>query len=124
MNKQKYVLRERNDFLYNNYNPNMIPSQSTDPPYQNFQNNQGQILQNISAKYPYVENILRQNVGHRGSFYMSYSDSVEWRDKIFTGILLETGRDYLLIEDEKTKENVILLTVYLNFATFNEKIMY
>ena len=75
-------------------NPNnfTVTSQGTAPPYQNFipqPNFNNQINNNpISQDVDYAENILELNTGKFANFYMSYSDSLEWRDKIFSGILL------------------------------------
>ena len=35
------------------------------------------------AEQTYVENILRVNVGKKGTFYFSYTGSKAWNDKIY-----------------------------------------
>ena len=50
----------------------------------------------------YVENILRLNKGKLATFYFSYPDSVEWRDRTYTGIIEAAGRDHIIVSDPKT----------------------
>lgn len=72
----------------------------------------------------YIENILRLNRGKLATFYMSFPDSVEWRDKVFTGIIEAAGRDHIIISDPKTGQWYLLLMIYLNYVDFDEKINY
>ena len=53
-----------------------------------------------------------------------YSDSVEWRDKMYTGIIEQAGRDHLIISDPSTGKWYLLLMIYLDYVEFNEKINY
>ena len=45
---------------------------------------------------------------------------MEWRDKIFTGTILEEGRDYLLLRDAQNRV-ILLWLVYINYAIFEEE---
>lgn len=72
----------------------------------------------------YIENILRLNRGKLATFYMSFPDSVDWRDKTFTGIIEAAGRDHIIISDPKTGRWYLLLMIYLNYVDFEEKINY
>jgi hypothetical protein len=49
----------------------------------------------------YIESILRNNQGKKVKVHASFSDSVEWRDRISEGIILHAGRDNLALFDEK-----------------------
>ncbi len=91
------------------------------PPIQNFPNYQGQ-NQNPIGQPQYAENLLQLNRGKMAKFYMSYSDSIEWRDRIFEGIIEDAGRDYTLLRDPKDNHSTILWNVYLNFVEFEEPI--
>lgn len=104
--------------------PNIIPNQSTQPPIANMPNynNKMMILQSNPEQDPYAENLLVRNVGKLATFYMSYSDSLEWRDKIFTGIIEAAGRDYALVSDPNTGKWNLLWTVYLSYVVFDEPI--
>lgn len=102
-------------------NPSYIPSQSTYPPYTGIPNypvNQG-ISSNSSQGNQYAESIFTKNRGRTVSVYFSYPDSVEWRDKVFTGTIIDDGRDYLLLRD-KDQKTILLWLVYINYAIFDE----
>ena len=72
----------------------------------------------------YNENILRANIGKIATFYMTFTDSVEWRDKAFTGVIEEAGRDHVIISDPKTGKWTLLVLLYLDYIEFNEPINY
>ena len=52
---------------------------------------------------------------------MSYSDSLEWRDRVFTGTIVGAGRDYAVVRDSNN-HNFLLWTVYLSYVEFREDI--
>lgn len=122
----------KDEFMNNNFyqtprqnpvfnRPAIIPSQSTEPPITDFvspTNPTGQI------EDQFAENILQKNRGKLATFYMSYSDSLEWRDRIFTGIIEQSGKDYALISDPNTGKWTLLWTVYLNFVVFDEPVKF
>jgi len=72
----------------------------------------------------YIENILRLNKGKRVNVYVSYPDSNEWRDKIYSGIIEEAGRDHLIISDPSSGNWYLLRMIYLDYVEFMEKINY
>ena len=78
----------------------------------------------LPMEQSYVENILRLNKGKIASFYMSYPDSNEWRDKIFTGIVEQAARDHVVVFDPKNGKWYLLLSIYLNYIVFDEEINY
>lgn len=80
--------------------------------------------QMLDIEQSYIENILRLNRGKLATFYMSFPDSVDWRDKIFTGVIEAAGRDHIIISDPKTGKWYLLLMIYLNYVEFEEKINY
>lgn len=71
-----------------------------------------------------IENILRLNKGKRVRVYASYPDSNEWRDKIYTGIIEESGRDHLILSDPSTGNWWLIRMLYVNYVEFDEKINY
>lgn len=118
-----------NNTLYPNYsNPITVPGQGgTQPPIQNvpgvsLPNMNDNVINYPASNPPYAEDLLALNRGKIASFYMSYSDSVEWRDRVFTGVIEDSGRDYALVSDPKTGKWTILWLVYLNFVEFDEPI--
>ena len=79
---------------------------------------------NYNGGEAYNENILRANIGKIATFYMTFTDSVEWRDKSFTGVIEEAGRDHVIISDPKTGKWTLLVLLYLDYIEFNEPINY
>ncbi len=78
----------------------------------------------LPLEQSYVENILRLNKGKKATAYVSFSDSVDWRDKKFTGIIEQAGRDHLIISDPDTGKWYLILMIYLDYVEFEEKINY
>ena len=72
----------------------------------------------------YVENILRLNKGKVASIYMTFPDSNEYRDRIFTGVVEQAARDHVVISDPKTGKWYLLLSIYVDFIVFDEEINY
>lgn len=79
-------------------------------------------LQANPAEQSYVENILRLNKGKVATFYMSFPDSNEWRDRKFTGVVEQAGRDHVIVSNPKNGEWYLLLAIYLNYVVFDEPI--
>lgn len=78
----------------------------------------------LPTEQSFVENILRMNKGKKVKAYVSYSDSVEWRDKVFEGIIEQAGRDHLILSDPSTGNWYLILLIYLDYVEFPEKINY
>ena len=106
-------------------------------PNQNFQPNQpnldASMYPNTQPLQPgqisdfeesYIENILRLNKGKVGTFYMTYNDSLEYRDKVYRGIIQAAGKDHIVISDTRDGKRYILLLVYLDYVEFDEPINY
>ena len=97
--------------------------------YYNTQQNQYPQYPNTSTKRlteeeSYIENIVRANKGKMATFYMSYGDSNEWRDRTYKGIIEAAGVDHIIISDPKDGRRYILLNVYLDWIEFNDEINY
>ena len=71
----------------------------------------------------YIENILRDNYGKLATIYMNFEGS-QWGSKVFKGELLEAGKDHILIKDNQTGMNYLLLSIYLSYISFDENIEY
>lgn len=72
----------------------------------------------------YIENILRLNKGKKATAYFSFTDSLTHKDKVFTGIIEQAGRDHLIMSDPETGKWYMMLMIYLDYVEFNEKINY
>lgn len=78
----------------------------------------------LPMEQSYIENILRLNKGKMVKAYVSFPDSTEWRNKIFEGRIEQAGRDHLIISNPKNGEWYLILMIYLNYVTFDEKVNY
>jgi len=106
--------------------------------YQNptFPNNQNQIsnyqtppgnISNMEMDYnesSYIENILRLNKGRKVNAYVTFPDSSDWRNKIFTGTIEEAGKDHLILKDVMTGNWYLIRILYLDYVEFMEPINY
>ena len=107
-------------------NPGMInnPNSANTPnPINNF-NQDYNMGTSLPMEQSYIENILRLNKGKMVKAYVSFPDSTEWRHKIFAGRIEEAGRDHLIISNPNTGEWDLILMIYLNYVTFDERINY
>lgn len=91
----------------NNYTDNIVP-----------------VGTELTMEQSYIENILRLNKGKKVKAYVSYPDSLDWKDSIYNGIIEEAGRDHLIISNPETGKWYLILMIYLNFVEFEEKINY
>ena len=71
----------------------------------------------------YIENILRLNLGKMISAYMNFENS-QWGSKVFKGRLEAAGKDHIIISDPQTGTRYLLLSIYLDYVTFEEEINY
>lgn len=111
--------------MNNSYFNPAVPSNigSSGPPEFGTNFSQG-TLNELPMEQSYVENILRMNIGKVASFYMTFTDSNEWRDRVFTGVVEQAARDHVVISDPKTGKWYLLLSIYLDFIVFDEEINY
>ncbi len=79
---------------------------------------------NLTMEQSYIENILRLNKGKKVKAYVSYPDSIDWKDSVYNGIIEQAGRDHLIISDPTTGKWYLILMIYLNYVEFEEKINY
>ena len=79
---------------------------------------------NYNMEQSYIENILRNNIGKKVRVHASFSDSIEWRDRVFSGIIERAGRDNLIINDIDNGKYYLILMIYVDFVEFDEKITY
>ena len=79
---------------------------------------------NYNMEQSYIENILRNNIGKKVRVHASFSDSIEWRDRVFVGITERAGRDNLIINDIDNGKYYLILMIYVDFVEFSEEITY
>lgn len=84
--------------------------------------NNGYIYNSPQSEQSYIENILRLNRGKQVEVYMSFADSIEWKDRVFKGIIEQSGKDHIILSDPNTGNWYLLLLVYVNYIKFDENI--
>lgn len=95
------------------------------PIYNNQNIQQVPIMDNtLPLEQSYIENILRLNRGKKVTVHMTFPDSNEFRDKEFRGIIEQAGRDHIILSDPSTGNWFLLLMIYVDYITFDEKINY
>jgi len=72
----------------------------------------------------YIENILRLNRGKKARFHITVPGSKDWQDRVFSGIIEQSGKDHIIVSNPETGEWYLILMIYLNFVTFEEPINY
>lgn len=105
-----------------NQNPTLVPEQGTTPSQNIGLPVNGNPIP-LNGHPEYADNIFLLNIGKKVTVYFSYPDSIEWRDKIFSGTIIDAGRDYLLLKDSEGK-NILLWAIYINYAIFDEDIIH
>ena len=128
-NQYKYAIPYPNGTINNPYPPisqnnPSTPPLPTNPNYTNIGYQQPYNKPITQNEESYIENIIRLNRGKLATFYMSYSDSNEWRDRIYKGIIEAAGVDHIIISDPRDGKRYILLNIYLDWVEFNEEINY
>lgn len=102
-----------------NYYPNPTFPQATP----NYDNNTT-VSTNMPMEESYIENILRLNRGKKVKLYAAFPDSNDWRDKMFSGILEQAGKDHIIIRDVEKERWYLIPMIYLNFVESEEKFNY
>jgi len=105
--------------------PPMFPQPGYIPPSIGYTGNlpPQQIPTSSFIEQSYIENILRLNRGKIATIYMNFENS-EWGSKAFKGVIEAAGKDHIIISDPATGMRYLLLTIYLNYITFDEEINY
>jgi spore germination protein Q len=82
---------------------------------------QGQVTASPAALFEqsYVENILRHNRGKIATVYMTFTGN---QQQVFVGYVMGAGRDHIVLRDVNSPKTFILLTIYLDYVTFDEEI--
>lgn len=107
-------------------NPTFPIAEGDMPPMNNYTSNVEQVdaeQGNLPMEQSYIENILRLNKGSHAKAYISFPDSVNWKDKIFDGIIEQAGRDHIVMSLDDGRW-VLVPMIYLDYVEFDEKIIY
>ena len=104
---------------YNQYNGQPLYVKPTTPP-----GNTNYQQMALPAEQSYIENILRLNRGKKARFHITVPGSKEWQDRVFNGLIEQSGKDHIIVSNPETGEWYLILMIYLDFVTFEEPINY
>lgn len=91
-------------------------------PNQEFGSNFGNMKSDFTYGESYLDGFLKRNKGKKVKVYTTIPGSNEWQDKIFEGIIEETGKDYIILSDPATGQWHIIPMMFFDFITFVEPI--
>lgn len=80
--------------------------------------NSNPIIPNIPSNNNYVEDYLKRNLGKIIEAHVSFCDSIEWRDSLFTGKLTSVGKDYIAINNNQN--TFIIWNIYLDYIVIKD----
>ena len=69
-----------------------------------------------------ISNLLNLNKGIKVCIYTSFKNSDEWKNKVFTGILEEVYKDYIVLSDPKCGDWYIIPIKYIDYLKSEENI--
>jgi spore germination protein Q len=69
----------------------------------------------------YTEDLLSRNIGKLITVYLTFENNTQWNAKIVTGVLRGVGRDFLLIRDQQTGKDTILMNVNIDYYVFENQ---
>lgn len=70
----------------------------------------------------YMENIFVANRGKIATFYFTFQNNKEWNAKVVKGILVASGRDYIIVKEVASDHRWLLPTLNFDFAVFDEQL--
>ena len=72
----------------------------------------------------YIEEVLKLNKGKMVKVFLTFDRNPEWVAKIIQGIILNAGRDHVVLKDPQTGTHYLILNVYIDYLEFDEPIEY
>ena len=79
--------------------------------------NNPNIMNTMPIQNNYIDELLRNNIGKKMEVHASFTDSIEWRDSIFNGILESVGKDYIIIKMDQ--KSYIIWSIYIDYIIVN-----
>ena len=62
------------------------------------------------------------NRGKKAKLHVTVPGSTLWQDRVFEGIIEQSGRDHVIMSNPNTGEWYLVLMIDLDFVTFDEPI--
>lgn len=66
----------------------------------------------------YLTKFMDGKIGQKVKVYCSFTDSAQWHDMIFEGLVFGAGDDFLIIYEEDKKIHTLIMAVYILFIEF------
>jgi len=90
--------------------------------YPNYHGNSMRVTPNriTNTDNLYRDNLFSHNNGRMASFYLSFPNSLEWKDTIFKGTIQESNDDYTTIRDNTTGKNIMFFNKYIDYVIFDD----
>jgi spore germination protein Q len=67
----------------------------------------------------FSEDLLQRNVGRKVTVYSTYENNNKWNAQVITGKLKEVGRDFILVTNQETGKDVLLLNIHTDYIVFD-----
>lgn len=69
----------------------------------------------------YFTKVLSEHRGQKVSVYCSFTDAADWHDRVFEGYLVDSGDDYVVLDEKKINKHILILSVYIHFIEFEDE---
>lgn len=117
--------QEMNNYPQMGYpNPNVPPyNQNGQMPNQEMTPQGTNPIDNVEEFYETFNKLVSSNLGRHVIVYCSFTDSTQWHDKTFSGVLASAGDNYIIIYDDSVNRHYLIVGVYIDFIEFTEKLI-
>lgn len=68
----------------------------------------------------YLDSFFPLNQGVRATFYLSFRDSIEWKDTIFKGRVEDSTGEYTVIREEQEGKRIFFWNKNIDYIIFEE----
>lgn len=66
--------------------------------------------------------LFKKNTGKKVKIYATYPESIEWKDKLFSGVIEGIDNNFLIISDPSLGNWYLIPMDKINYIEFEEKI--
>ena len=68
----------------------------------------------------YLTKFMDGHIGRKVKVYCAFTDSAQWHDMVFEGLVWGAGDDYLILYEEKSKKHTLIMAVYILYIEFTD----
>lgn len=68
----------------------------------------------------YLTKFMEGHIGQKVKVYCSFTDSAQWHDMVFEGLVWGAGDDNLIIYDQKRNLHTLIMAVYILYIEFED----